>query len=60
MRGSRGEAGGGRVSDIPLIKITKYRGFSNTGPMGPDPLKNRKLPSEFKVGPSSARQRNAI
>ena len=55
MGGSRG--GGG---DSDPLKITKILvGFlSNTGP---DPLKNHKATKPaINVGPSSARQRNAI
>ena len=51
--------GGNRGPDPPPLKNHKNIGFlSNTGP---DPLKNYEatVPA-FNVGPSSARQRNAI
>ena len=53
-----GGGGGGRGSGPPLENY-KNRGFlSNTGS---DPLKNyRATKPAFNVGPSSARQRNAI
>ena len=50
--------GGGQGVRTPL-KITKNIGFSSN--TDPDPLKNRKATKPaFNVGPSSARQRNAI
>ena len=56
MRGSRGDRGSG-----PLLKNHKdIRFLSNTGP---DPLKNHKATNVQRsmfVGPSLARQRNAI
>ena len=58
MGGSGGGGGGTGGSDPPL-KNHKNLGFlSNTGL---DPLKNHKATKpEFNVGPSSARQQNAI
>ena len=58
MCGSRGGGGGGRGPPDPL-KNHKNIGFlSNTNP---GPLKNHKVTKPaFNVGPSSARQRNAI
>ena len=54
MGGSRG----GRGSGLPPEKITNIGFLCNTGP---DPLKNHKATKPaFNVGPSSARQRNAI
>ena len=54
MCGSRGGQG---VRTLHK-KSQKYSFFSNTGP---DPLKNHKAAKlTFNVGPSSARQRNAI
>ena len=57
MRGSRG--GGGSGSPDPPLKNHKYIGvLINTDP---DPLKNHKATkTAFNIGPSNARQRNAI
>ena len=54
-----GGGGGDRGSGTPPEKSQKYSVFfSNTGP---DPLKNRKATKPtFNVGPSLARQRNAL
>ena len=50
--------GGYRESGPPPENHTAIRFFSNTGP---DPLQNHKAAKPaFKVGPSLARQRNAI
>ena len=60
MSGSRGGGGGDRgMGTPPPLKNHKNIGFlSNTGL---DPLKNYKATKPvFNVGPSSARQRNAI
>ena len=59
MRGSRGGGGRGQGVWTPGKLKKKYIEFlSNTGP---DPLKNQKTTKQaFNVGPSSARQRNAI
>ena len=59
MGGSRGGGGGGaRGPDTPRENHKKIGFLSNTGP---DPLKNQKATKPaFNVGPSSARQRNAI
>ena len=52
------EGGTGGPAD-PSLKNHKNIGFLSNS--GPDPLKRTKLPSQaFNVGPSSARQRNAI
>ena len=53
QRGSRGKRGSG---PLPPERSQSYRFLSNTGP---DPLKITKLHA-FNVGPSSARQQNAI
>ena len=53
-----GGGGGGVGPDPPPEKSQKYRFLSNTGP---DPLKHHKpTKPEFNVGPSLARQQNAI
>ena len=54
-----GSRGGGTGGPDPLLKIHKNIGFHIT--TGPDPLKkhNATKPA-FNVGPTSARQRNAI
>ena len=50
--------GGDRGSGHPLANHKNIGFFSNTGP---DPLKNHIATNPaFNVGPSSARQRNAI
>ena len=50
--------GGGQGVRTPPEKSQKIGFLSNTGP---DPLKNHKATKPaFTVGPSSARQRNAI
>ena len=56
---SEGGGGGDRGSGPPPLKNYNFiRFLSNTGP---DPLKNDKATkTAFKVGPPSARQRNAI
>ena len=56
MRGSRGGTGGSEPP--PPLENQKIYFFSNSGP---GTLKNHKATNpEFIVGPSSARQRNAI
>ena len=58
MGGSRGEGGGGRGSGPPLKNHKNIGLHSNTGL---NPLKKYKATKPaFNVGPSSARQRNAI
>ena len=55
MRGSRGGGGG----SAPFPENHKNIGFLSKS--GPDPLKNHKaIKPVFNVGPSSARQQNAI
>ena len=56
--GGGGGGGGGDTGGLNPPEKSQNIGFlSNTGP---DPLKNYKSKLEFNVGPSSARQRNAI
>ena len=56
MGGSRGGGAGG---PFPPEKLQKNIGFHSN--FGPDPMKNHKATKPgFNVGPSSARQRNAI
>ena len=50
VHAARIQRGDGAGGSGPPLKITKYRGFSNSGP---NLLKNQ---SAFNVGPSSARQ----
>ena len=58
MGGGGGGGGGGQGFLTPL-KIHKNIGFLNN--TGPDPLQFHKATKPaFNVGPSSARQRNAI
>ena len=55
----RGGGGGGRGSGPPRPENSQNIGFSSN--TGPDPLNNRKATKPaFNIGPSSARQRNAI
>ena len=53
------EGGGGQEVQTPALKIHNDIGFLSNA--GPDPLKNHKATKPaFNVGPSSARQQNAI
>ena len=59
MRGSRGGGGGGGNGSGPPLENHKNLGFHSNS--CPDPLKNHEATEPpFNVGPSSARQRNAI
>ena len=58
MRGSRG--GGGGVTGCP-DSHEKAQNIGFLSSTGPDPLNNHKATkATFNLGPSSARQRNAI
>ena len=52
---------GGQGSGTPLLENDKFKAKGFLNHTGPDPLENNKATKPaFNVGPSSARQRNAM